>query len=63
MNDLVALLSALVTQTGIPQVLLADMTGLSEKHISQMLNHGMGSTDAWSALLAAAGVTVGEPTP
>lgn len=37
------------------QAALADVTGLTEKHISQMLNgHTAASTRTWSALLAAA---------
>jgi hypothetical protein len=38
------------------QVWLAEETGFSEKHISDMLNGKSGSFEAWDKLLKAAGV-------
>lgn len=51
-------LAAAVRSTGRAQVLLARDTGLSEKHVSQMLTGRVtGSLEAWEDLLAAANVS------
>lgn len=45
-----------------PQVLLARDSGLSAKHVNQMLlGRCEGSLSAWTALLGAAGVEIGRP--
>lgn len=47
----------LVLETGVPQNELARRTGLTEKHVSEMMNGwSQGKLTAWQALLDAAGI-------
>ena len=50
-------LRSLVIDSGLPQVELARRSGMSTKHINQMLRHGVGSVQAWDSLLNSIGVT------
>jgi transcriptional regulator with XRE-family HTH domain len=59
MSRLQEFLRDLVRASGVPQNELAQRTGLTEKHISEMLNGwSQGTLSAWQALLDAAGVTL-----
>ena len=50
-------LVALIRKSGVAQSELAERTGFSQKHISQMMHQRSGSLLAWDQLLRAAGVT------
>lgn len=52
-----AFLQELIRASGVPQNELARRTGLTEKHVSEMMNGwSQGKLSAWQALLDAAGV-------
>jgi Winged helix-turn-helix DNA-binding len=53
---LLAMLQSIVEDSGLPQVELARRSGLSTKHVNQMLRHGVGTVKAWEKLLTAVGV-------
>lgn len=53
---LASLLVLLMTESGTPQVLLAERTGLSAKHVNRILRaNAAASVETWDDLLAAAG--------
>lgn len=57
MTELQMFLRDLVLETGVPQKELARRIGLTEKHVSEMMNGwSQGKLTAWQALLDAAGV-------
>ena len=57
MSTLQMFLRDLILETGVPQNELARRTGLTEKHVSEMMNGwSQGKLTAWQALLDAAGV-------
>ena len=58
-TDLHKLLVGLVHDSGVPQVELAQRTGFSQKHVSEMMNGWSGTVVAWDQLLTAAGVSIG----
>jgi transcriptional regulator with XRE-family HTH domain len=61
MTALQAFLADLVRHTGLPQQQIAGEVGISEKHLSQMLNGRVeGTLSTWQAVLDAAGVSLGE---
>jgi DNA-binding phage protein len=60
-TTLQAYLSALVRSTGVLQVEIAEKVGVSEKHLSQMLNGRVeGTLSMWQSVLDAAGVRLPE---
>ena len=59
MTELQAFLIGLVRNTQIPQRDIIGKAGISEKHLSQMLNgHVEGTLSTWQAVLDAAGVSL-----
>ncbi len=61
MNALQGFLSSTIRASRVPQSELAVATGMSEKHVSQMMTgRAMGTLTAWQALLDAAGVKLGD---
>ena len=57
MSTLQMFLRDLILETGVPQNELARRTGLTEKHVSEMMNGwSQGKLTAWQALLNAADV-------
>lgn len=57
MTNLQTFLVATVRQAGIAQITLAQEVGITEKHMSQLMNgHASGSIEIWDKLLAAVGV-------
>ena len=64
MTTLQKFLRDLVLDTGVAQNELARRTGLTEKHISEMMNGwSQGKLTAWQALLDAAGVHLASSPP
>lgn len=61
MTTLQTYLAALVRSAGVPQVEIAEKIGVSEKHLSQMLNGRVeGTLSMWQSVLDAAGVRLPE---
>lgn len=53
-----------MTQRGMSQRDLARVLGISEKHVSELLNgKSQGTLDLWSLVLVSLGVSLGQPVP